>query len=141
MIEISRNIMTKLSIILLLAFNISCASDTVRPTIDENVHLYNSVNLSNKMHGMSEDLFVITTLTTQSSLTSAEHEQLVQKLRALSTKASSLGDGVTNYSVINQYMGAFIYDVELALQFANKNPPNYVPANRLIRSCISCHDT
>lgn len=97
--------------------------------------------MSERMHGMSDELLVITTLTAQPTLTSTERLELLKRLRALSIRAQSLDNGVTNYSVINRYMGAFIYDVGIAEKFANKTPPNYVPANRLINSCISCHST
>jgi len=65
------------------------------------------------------------------------------ELDKLERTASRLGgvDTITNYSVINRYMGAFLYDVRLAREFAEREPPNYEPAFRLIRSCQSCHES
>ena len=132
-----------LALIVLLVLNVSCASNSGNRSLSKNVHVYNSVDMSNRMKGMSAELLTITTLTSQSTLTPSEHNELLKRLQSLSLKARTIGgEGVvTNYSVINQYMGAFIYDVELAKQFANMDTPNYVPANRLVKSCISCHDT
>jgi len=65
------------------------------------------------------------------------------ELNKLERTASRLGgvDTITNYSVINRYMGAFLYDVRLAREFAEREPPNFVPAFRLINSCQSCHES
>lgn len=76
-----------------------------------------------------------------------DQEQLYKgvhaELNKLERTASRLGgvDTITNYSVINRYMGAFLYDVRLAREFAEREPPNFEPAFRLIRSCQSCHES
>lgn len=50
------------------------------------------------------------------------------------------GDGaVTNYSVVNDYMDGFLEDVAVSREFAAREPPNLVPANRLVPSCLACH--
>jgi len=77
----------------------------------------------------------------------ASDEQQAQRVLAELNKieriASNLGgdDVVTNYSVINRYMGAFLYDVSVAKEFAQREQPNFVPAYRLIKSCQSCHQS
>ena len=133
----------KYVVLIALVFNISCATYTGDAPVTKNVHIYSSVDMSQRMAGMSEELLIITGMTSEPSLTTKEHNELLERLQALSLRARSIGgdNTITNYSVINQYMGAFIYDVELAKEFANKNPPNYVPANRLVKSCIACHDS
>jgi hypothetical protein len=70
-----------------------------------------------------------------------QRDRIIPLLNNIASVASGLGGGqvVTNYSVINYYMGAFLYDVSVALKFAYKNPPNIVPAGRLINSCLACH--
>jgi len=78
---------------------------------------------------------------------SCDDEQLYQSVHAELDKieriASGLGgpDTITNYSVINRYMGAFLYDVTVAREFAERDPPNYVPAFRLLKSCQACHES
>lgn len=121
----------------------ACSGIPTTNTDTTNIHLYESVDMSSRMHAMSAELLHIHINTMRSELTANEHQELLTRLRALEGMAKAIGgDGViTNYSVINQYMGAFIYDVQLAQKFANKTPPNYVPANRLVKSCESCHDS
>jgi len=65
------------------------------------------------------------------------------ELRKIEQTASQIGgkDAITNYSVINRYMGAFLYDVGLAREAADQEPPNFSPAFRLIKSCQACHES
>lgn len=88
--------------------------------------------------GVLAELYFNTTVS-EAVLRETVHKEL-DNIKKISTNIRS-GDVVTNYSVINRYMGAFLYDVEVAKQFADRDPPNYVPANRLLNSCMSCHSS
>jgi hypothetical protein len=104
-------------------------------TIHENV-------LRRDMQTMADSLGVLAELYFKTEVTDAQRHDIVHKeLNTIERIASGIGGGeiITNYSVINRYMGAFLYDVNLAREFANRNPPNFVPANRLMNSCLSCH--
>ena len=98
--------------------------------------------LHSEMRTMSKSLGVIADLYFDESVSETQRYNSVRaELNKVERTASGLGgvDTVTNYSVINRYMGAFLYDVNVAKEFIDREPPNFVPAYRLIRSCQSCH--
>ena len=43
------------------------------------------------------------------------------------------------WSVMDRYLGAFLYDVSIARMFATREPANLVPSARLVNSCLACH--
>ena len=110
-------------------------------------HVIDEHLLHNHMQTMSTHLYEVAELTMDVSDTAGGNPglqaQVLAQLDAIEGIARSIDadNAVTNWSVINRYMGAFIYDVLVAREFAADEPPNYVPANRLIRSCLSCHSS
>ena len=101
-------------------------------------------NLRAEMSLMAHQLATISNLSLDSSR--SEHSksaEIIASLDRIKSIASDLGgdDVVTNYSVINRYMGAFLYDVQLAREFALRDSPNNYPAYTLVKSCLSCHQS
>ncbi len=96
------------------------------------------------MRLMAEELATLSNLSLDTSRTEeSKTADVLAGLERIEAIASDLGgdDVVTNYSVINRYMGAFLYDVQLAREFALRDPPNHFPASTLVKSCLSCHQS
>jgi len=97
------------------------------------------------MQHMADQLALVAiTVMDSESTDPARREQILPMLDRIETIAANLAGGdevVTNYSVINHYMGAFLYDVGVARQFAIREPANLLPAGRLVKSCMSCHES
>jgi hypothetical protein len=114
---------------------------TEEPT---NFHLISDLQLRSVMQGMANRIVVLTELSmTEDNPGAADRNEILLELNRIQQIARGLrGESeVTNYSVINRYMGSFLYDIEVAKQFAKHDPPNFVPANRLVKSCLSCHQS
>ena len=115
--------------------------------IEEKSYTYQTIHeaaLHADMTTMATSLGRLANLHFDTDIADAErHSIIISELNTVERIASGIGgdDVITNYSVINRYMGAFLYDVALAKQFAYREPPNYVPANRLLNSCRSCHNS
>ena len=125
--------------LLVLTLCVSCALSEEKS--DEYRTIHESV-LRSDMKTMANSLGVLANLHFETDIGDAQRQYMViRELGTIEEIASGIGgdDVVTNYSIINRYMGAFLYDVSLAKQFANREPPNYIPANRLLNSCMSCH--
>jgi hypothetical protein len=123
---------------------VGCATLNQDVTVDQNsFHLLSEKNVQFDMQQMAINLSAIlgTTLDETASVES-QSASIVPILDKIQRIAYELGgEGLTNYSVINRYMGAFLYDVGIAREFALRSPPNLVPAGRLVKSCMSCHDS
>lgn len=112
--------------------------------VQQNVHVLGKEKVSGSMQLMGDHLFNLTAMTTSSDVDDQALNRAVRReLGIIKGIAKGLGGSgqITNYSVISRYMGSFIHDVQVAEEFASRNPPNYVPANRLIKSCLSCHES
>lgn len=116
-------------------------------SIPDKSYEYRSIHesaLHSDMRAMATSLRVLAELNFDTEISAVQQQGIVQReLSNVERIATGIGGGdvITNYSVINRYMGAFLYDVGLAKEFADRDPPNYVPANRLIKSCLSCHSS
>lgn len=123
----------------------ACAvPDNVRSVESADFHFASEIELRQRMQSMADRIGAIAKTSMSQDLTLENQQDIVLPLLdEIETIATEI-DGastVTNYSVINQYMGAFLYDVTVARQFALKSPPNLLPARRLIKSCLSCHES
>ncbi len=132
--------------LVLVIVNSGCATAEHEPVDVEPVdfHVISESELSIDMKAMGDRLGGIAIISLDQSLTD---EQRRQRILPLLNGIQEIAEGVkgkgvvTNYSVINRYMGSFLYDVANAQEFANRQPPNLVPAERLIKSCLSCHQS
>lgn len=107
-------------------------------------HVLSDTELSVNMQAMADRISVLSLIALDDDMSlQQKRDKVVPLLNSINLIASELDhDGaVTNFSVINQYMGAFLYDVALARRFASAEPPNLVPSQRLIKSCLSCHES
>lgn len=96
------------------------------------------------MRGLSEELLALVELTDAAApVDEARRREVVESLDRLEAAAEQVGGRgrVTNYTAVNKYMDGFLEDVELAREFAEREPANLIPANRLVRSCLSCHQS
>ncbi len=110
----------------------------------QQYHVIFEHQLHSGMNTMAGHLNTIANLAFEDSLPEEEKTPVVlrelNQIKSLATHIAGPGE-VTNYSVINRYMDAFIYDVNVAEQFSQRSPPNHFPAYRLVKSCLSCHDS
>lgn len=107
-------------------------------------HVMTETELRIDMKDMSDRIAGIAIVSLDNSLSAEQRRQrILPLLDGIEKIAEGVkGEGVvTNFSVINRYMGSFLYDVANAREFANRQPPNLVPAERLIKSCLSCHQS
>jgi len=123
---------------------LTCGSCATTESEKRAYQIIHEPALHSEMQAMANSLGELAILYFDSDHDDARLYRSVQdELAKIERIASRLGgeDTITNYSVINNYMGAFLYDVKLAREFADRDPPNYVPAFRLLRSCQSCHES
>jgi len=107
-------------------------------------HVLSHHELSSGMQSMADRIRSIATVSLNMDMSDDDQRDIiVPLLDGIEHIAADLDgeNSVTNYSVINRYMGAFLYDVGLAREFALRDPPNLVPSQRLIKSCLSCHES
>lgn len=131
-------------IVLLTALSACVAAPIPTPVSPTRVHLLSEVELRTHMQDMATRVAVIAFITLDTELTMEQQgAQVLPLLDSIQSIAAQIdGDGATtNYSVINRYMSDFLYDVALAKEFARREPPNLVPAQRLVKSCMSCHES
>ncbi len=143
----SRKLMTVAVYVLVLVLS-GCITmdDKFNPGYSDytSVHVIGGEALHAEMGAMSQELLTLLRLNANSDRPEPQSQQLaLDTLNNIKSIASSIGgdDVITNYSVINRYMGAFLYDVGVAQDFVQMEPPNYFPAASLIKSCMSCHDS
>lgn len=140
-----RTVLSRMTYMLLLVLvSAGCATADRDPGEPVDFHVMSETELSIDMRAMSDRLAGIAIVSLDQSLTDAQRRQrilpLLNDIEAIAEGVK--GEGVvTNYSVINRYMGSFLYDVANARAFANRQPPNLVPAQRLVNSCLSCHQS
>lgn len=116
---------------------------------DPRFHIEMQSHLHEGMNDMAQEVAFLTELSVsgleKEGKTTEPHGkgEVLDSLDRIKLIAEGIGGAgvVTNYSVINRYMGAFLYDVNIAREFAERTPPNYFPAYSLIKSCLSCHDS
>lgn len=109
-----------------------------------NFHVMSETDLSVDMNAMGERIAGIAIVSLDQSLSAEQRrERILPLLNGIEQIAMGVkSEGVvTNYSVINRYMGSFLYDVANARKFANRQPPDLRPAERLIKSCLNCHQS
>jgi len=119
-------------------------SDITADSKKPDFHVLGQAMLHGEMRLMAAELRILLDTHLDDSLPEPGRQQkALAALNRIQSIASGIGgdDVVTNYSVINDYMGAFLYDVGVAKEFAMKNPPNYFPGGTLIKSCLSCHQS
>jgi hypothetical protein len=134
--------LTFLFVIVVASFFSGCSIPEEKPT---NFHYLSPDVVQNDMQLMADQLALIALTLLDAQSTDAERrQQILPRLDRIETIATTLEGGdqvVTNYSVINHYMGAFLYDVNVARQFALREPANLIPSGRLVKSCMSCHES
>ena len=107
-------------------------------------HILSERELQLDMQTMANSISAIAFIALDSDMAPDQQQARVlfflDSIRSIATDIDH-DHAVTNYSAINRYMGAFLHDVGVAREFAAREPPNLVPAQRLIKSCLSCHDS
>ena len=80
-------------------------------------------------------------LAQDSTVSSAQQEQLIKILSSIDETVDSLGAGNirTNHLLIDEHIDDFKTEVSLALRGARSDPPNYFALGRLSGGCIACH--
>ena len=136
---------SKLLFVMLVASLFSgCSIPEEKPT-HTRFHYLSPGVVQTDMQLMADQLALIALTTLDVEATDvARRQQILPMLDRIETIATTLVGGdevVTNYSVLNHYMGAFLYDVDVARQFALREPANLLPAGRLVKSCMSCHES
>ena len=120
----------------------ACSAIEKKP---DRFHHLTPIAIQTDMQEMADQLALITlTLLNSDSTDEVRRQKILPMLDRIETIAQSItagGEVITNYSVINNYMGAFLYDVGIAQEFAQREPANLLPAGRLVRSCMSCHES
>ena len=103
---------------------------------------YHQSLLREDMRAMTISVRKLLVLDSQAGISAEErHKQVLRELDKLESIATMIEeDGeLTSYSLVSPYIGAFLHDVYLARENAEKSAPDYQPATWLIRSCLSCH--
>lgn len=129
---------------LVLLLNACAAPDSLNNPESAHFHILSESQVRTGMQQMANRIHSIanTSLNEEISL-EQRRDRILPMLDDIESIAGELdGDqAITNYSVINRYMGSFLFDVSVARKFVQRNPPNLLPAQRLIKSCLSCHDS
>jgi len=137
-----------LSILMLSFLIVACQTrgdinNKSEPTIT-SYHVMSDDQLHGEMRSMVVDIRKLLEIYLDSDYPEPQRQNsALAYLDNIERTAEGIGgdEKITNFSVINQYMGAFLYDVGIARDFVEKSPPNYFPAGALIKSCTSCHQT
>ena len=76
------------------------------------------------------------------ALDAGQHAEVVRLLRAMEATVAELDPKGrrTNHPVIDQNIGAFRRDIEMARLAAERDPPNYFLAGSVAGSCSYCHE-
>ncbi len=76
-----------------------------------------------------------------STVSSAQQEQIIKILSKVDDSVDSLGAGNvrTNHLVLDDHIDQFKSDVTVALRDASSDPPNYFALGRLSGGCVACH--
>lgn len=120
----------------------ACSTIEKEPT---HFHYLSPTIVQSDMQNMADQIALITlTLLNADSTNEESQKKVLSMLDRIENIAQTFtvgGEALTNYSVINRYMGAFLYDIGIAREFALREPANLLPAGRLVKSCMSCHDS
>ena len=82
------------------------------------------------------------TLLEDSTINSEQQARIVDILMSMSDTVDSLetsGDARTSHLVIDDHIGQFRSDLNLALNNVRADPPNYFALGKLRGSCAACH--
>jgi hypothetical protein len=76
-----------------------------------------------------------------STVSSEQQQRIIALLTKIDASTDKLGAGSvrTNHLVIDDHIDEFKNDVELAINNASADPPNYFALGRLAGSCVGCH--
>lgn len=66
-------------------------------------------------------------------------QDVLDQLTKIKIAAQNLGPNESNHPVLDQNLGNFLDDVEVAHKTASMTPPNYFGAKHLSHSCFECH--
>ena len=80
-------------------------------------------------------------LAEDSTVSSAQQEQIIKILSSIDATVDSLGAGNirTNHLLIDEHIDEFKTEVSIALRDARSDPPNYFALGRLSGGCVACH--
>lgn len=80
-------------------------------------------------------------LAEDSTVSSAQQEQIIKILSSIDATVNSLGAGNirTNHLLIDEHIDDFKAEVSVALRDARSDPPNYFALGRLSGGCVACH--
>lgn len=98
--------------------------------------------VTNKMVLMSSYMRRIDEILAEdSTVSSAQQEQIVKILSSIDATVDSLGAGNirTNHLLIDEHIDEFKTEVSIALRDARSDPPNYFALGRLSGGCVACH--
>lgn len=121
----------------------ACASSPDEPQISV-YHALSRPEIRAHMRDLADELGALVELTRPTAPADATRRaNVLAALGRIDARARRVGGGdtVTNYSAVNDYMDGFLGDVALARDFAAREPANLVPANRLVQSCLACHQS
>ena len=111
-------------------------------TVHHAYHAMTRLEMQRHMQRLGEELLTLVGLTTPAaSPDETRREAVLASLERIAARARQVGGRgtLTNYSLVNDYMDGFLDDVAMSSDFARRNPPNLVPASRLVQSCLACH--
>ena len=111
-------------------------------TVHHAYHAMTRPEMQRHMQGLAGELLTLVGLTMPvASADEARREAVLTSLERIAARARQVGGRgtLTNYSLVNDYVDGFLDDVAMSSDFARRNPPNLVPASRLMQSCLACH--
>ena len=120
---------------------IGCAQIRKVTYPDDFVYLEQK-QVTNKMVLMSSYMRRIDEILAEdSTVSSAQQEQIIKILTSIDETVDSLGAGNvrTNHLLIDEHIDEFKTEVTVALRDARSDPPNYFALGRLSGGCVACH--
>ncbi len=120
---------------------IGCAQIRKVTYPDDFVYLEQK-QVTNKMVLMSSYMRRIEEILAEdSTVSSAQQEQIIKILSSIDATVDSLGAGNvrTNHLLIDEHIDEFKTEVSVALRDARSDPPNYYALGRLSGGCVACH--
>jgi hypothetical protein len=93
------------------------------------------------MHDMWASLKNIVLTDGDDATDSQKQRMIIGELNSISHLAELLEaeNSIYNYKFTAPYMSSFLHDVDMAIQYASKEPPDFTPSTNLINSCQFCH--
>jgi len=120
---------------------IGCAQIRKATYPDDFVYLEQN-QVTNKMVLMSSYMRRIDEILAEdTTVSSAQQEQIIKILSSIDATVDSLGAGNirTNHLLIDEHIDEFKTEVSVALRDARSDPPNYFALGRLSGGCVACH--